>query len=171
MKITKGQLKRIIAEEHALVYGEPKRKTSKRRSLSRKAMLESRRRKREIMIEAKAKILAEEMIQEGWFTDMLSGLGAAAKSNYKKVKSAASDAWQDTKAEYAKGVAENQEKEKAAADKKALEFAEGEAKSKYKEYLEGLSKILLKGGYSDDEAKAKAGELALAWGTASVPSS
>ena len=62
MKITKRQLKRIIAEEHALVYGKPKRKTSRKRRSSRKAMLESRRRKREIMIEAKAKILAEELV-------------------------------------------------------------------------------------------------------------
>ena len=36
MKITKGQLKRIIAEEHALVYGKQKKTARKRRPVSKR---------------------------------------------------------------------------------------------------------------------------------------
>ena len=37
MKITKGQLKRIIAEEHALVYGKQKKTARKRRPVTKQA--------------------------------------------------------------------------------------------------------------------------------------
>ena len=37
MKITKGQLKRIIAEEYAIVYGKENKATSKKRPLSKRA--------------------------------------------------------------------------------------------------------------------------------------
>ena len=36
MKITKGQLKRIIAEEHALVYGKQKKTVRRRRPVSKR---------------------------------------------------------------------------------------------------------------------------------------
>jgi len=36
MKITKGQLKRIIAEEHAIVYGKQKKTTRKSRPVSKR---------------------------------------------------------------------------------------------------------------------------------------
>ena len=70
MKITKGQLKRIIAEEHALVYGKPKRKTSKRnrnnrRRLQERKLLEAR--KRDLLVE-------EFMMNEGMFSKIAAGL-------------------------------------------------------------------------------------------------
>tara|TARA_B100000676_G_C17940441_1_gene766101 strand:- start:12 stop:539 length:528 start_codon:yes stop_codon:yes gene_type:complete len=174
MKITKRQLKRIIAEEYALVHGTKRRRTSRRSTRNARQLREAKR--AELLREAKAKILVEEMMQEGWFTDLIGGLtavggeaGKAAKAGYEKVAKATTDAWKATKQSFEDGVKANQEKEKQAAEKKALEFAEADAKSKYQEYMQGLVKIFLDGGYEDEEAQAKAGMLALAWGDASAP--
>jgi hypothetical protein len=175
MKITKRQLKRIIAEEYALVNGTKRRRTSSKRVSAKSKQLREAKRA-DLLREAKAKILVEEMMQEGWFSDLLGGLkavggkaGEEAMKGYEKVAKTTTDAWKSTKAAYEAGVKENQDKEKAAAEKKALDFSEADAKSKYQEYMQGLVKIFLDGGYEDEEAQSKAGMLALAWGDASAP--
>ena len=174
MKITKGQLKRIIAEEYAVVYG-TKRKPARRSASRTKRLREANR--ANLLREAKAEILVQEMMQEGWFSDLLGGLksvggkaGEQAMKGYEKVTKTTTDAWNATKTAYEAGVKENQDKEKKAAEEKALEFSEADAASKYKEYMQSLIKIFLDGGYEDEEAQAKAGALALAWGNASAPS-
>mgnify|MGYP005726436473 CR=1 FL=1 len=60
MKITKGQLKRIIAEEHQLVFGKkPVRgKSRKTRKLQERKLLAER--KKQILVEAKAQMILEE---------------------------------------------------------------------------------------------------------------
>ena len=78
MRITKGQLKRIIAEEYALVYGKPKSKTSNRTSIRRRRLQEQKlleARKRDLLLEAKAKLIVEEfMMKEGFFDRVAAGL-------------------------------------------------------------------------------------------------
>ena len=174
MKITKGQLKRIIAEEYTAIYGKKKLISKPKRLTKSKRIREAKR--RNLLREAKAEILVEEMMQEGWFSDLLGGLksiggkaGEEAMKGYEKVAKSTTDAWKATKSAYEAGVKENQEKEKAEAEKKALQFAEADAASKYKEYMQSLVKIFLDGGYEDEEAQSKAGMLALAWGDASAP--
>jgi len=175
MRITKGQLRRIIAEEHALVNRTKRSRTSSKRiSVKSKQLREAKR--ADLLLEAKAKILAEEMIEEGWFGDMISGLGKVgdkasekAKAGYEKVQSATTDAWNATKTAYQQGVKDNQDKEKKAAEDKAFNHAVDEANKGYKEYLQSIIKILLNGGYEEGEAQAKAGQLALAWSNAGAP--
>ena len=60
MKITKGQLKRIIAEEHQVVFGKrPVRgKSRKSRKLQERKLLAER--KKQILVEAKAQMILEE---------------------------------------------------------------------------------------------------------------
>ena len=64
MKITKRQLKRIIAEEYALVNGTKRRRTSSKRVSAKSKQLREAKRA-DLLREAKAKILVEEMMQEG----------------------------------------------------------------------------------------------------------
>ena len=59
MKITKKQLKRIIAEEHRLVYGKKPRGTRRRRPLTLEA------KKRSVKKEYRYAILAEELFHDG----------------------------------------------------------------------------------------------------------
>ena len=113
MKITKGKLKQIIAEEHALVYGR-KGKTNKprRRIASTKTMME--RRRRQLMAEQWAATEAQLIMEFGFFKSLknaassgLDALGkgaqkaaAAAEKQYKKAKEAAGEAM-STLADYA----------------------------------------------------------------------
>jgi len=76
MKITKGQLKRIIREEHALVYGAKKptrvkgRKTTSRRKTRKQYLSEAR---RELIIEQRSIAFANQLHEAG-FGSMLKGL-------------------------------------------------------------------------------------------------
>ncbi len=77
MKITKGQLKRIIAEEHAVVYG-TKRKTRRpvgRRKTAKKQYVNEA--KRELINEIQAKAITNELMVEGFFGDLWSNAKAA----------------------------------------------------------------------------------------------
>ena len=74
MKITKGQLKRIIAEEHQVVFGKgPVRgKSRKSRKLQERKLLAER--KKQILVEAKAQmIVEEEMLQEFILRKLIGG--------------------------------------------------------------------------------------------------
>ena len=74
MKITKGQLKRIIAEEHAVVYGRRK-PTASRRVAKKRRLSEA---KRELVIEMQSRAIANELLEEGFFDSIKAGLKAAA---------------------------------------------------------------------------------------------
>ena len=74
MKITKGQLKRIIAEEHQVVFGKkPVRgKSRKSRKLQERKLLAER--KKQILVEAKSQMILEEyMLQEFNLKKMFAG--------------------------------------------------------------------------------------------------
>ena len=89
MKITKGKLKQIIAEEHALVYGRKVRKPRSRRKVATSNTLYEARR-RELMIEAWAKNEAELIMEFGWLkTGLKNALGAVGSAMGKGVKAAA----------------------------------------------------------------------------------
>lgn len=97
MKITKGQLKRIIAEEHDLVYGKPKRTVKRRKPIGRKKtrkqyITEAR---QQLIREQRAIAFSNQVIEEGFGT-MLKGL---AKGIGKLAGGGAEKAWgQMTKA-------------------------------------------------------------------------
>ena len=92
MKITKKQLKRIIAEEHRLVYGAKKprrvkgRKTTARRKTRKQYLSEAR---RELIIEQRSIAFSNQLHEIGLGT-MLKGLGKGIKSI---AGGAASSAW------------------------------------------------------------------------------
>ena len=121
MKITKRQLKKIISEEYALVYGKkaPVSKNRKRRvaRAKQKRLQERKMHQREVLIEAKAKIIAREIMEEGWFTDALAGIGGVlGKAGEKvgdqvgKVGKMADDTWKATKKAYVDAAKENKDK-------------------------------------------------------------
>ena len=66
MKITKGQLKRIIAEEHAVVYGKKRRGTIKGRARKSK-QVRLNEAKRHLIAEAQARVMTGELLEEGFF--------------------------------------------------------------------------------------------------------
>ena len=177
MRITKGQLRRIIAEEHALVYGKKTKPTNKKVSRKRTTAKPTRRklsplkeaRRRDLMIEARAEILVEELLEEGFFSKLMAGLKGAGShvgekmaTPIKKAAQLASSAWEETQTAYRKAAEEQEDKEKAAALEAATEAAESEAIEHFKKYLKDLVATLLKGGYEDDDAQAEASTMALA---------
>lgn len=93
MKITKKQLKRIIAEEHRLVYGTKKprrvkgRKTTARRKTNKQYLSEAR---RELIIEQRSIAFSNQLNELGLGT-MLKGLGSGIK---KIAGGAASKSWE-----------------------------------------------------------------------------
>ena len=107
MKITRKQLKRIIAEEHAVVYGtKPKRNVRRRRPVGRKKtrkqyLSEAR---RELLREQRAIAFSNQLIEEG-FGSFMSGI---AKGIGKIAGGAGEAAWgQMTKAGGAIATAAN----------------------------------------------------------------
>ena len=89
MRITKGKLKQIIAEEHAIVYGRRGRTNKARRKVPSKRgkLYESRR--RELMIEAWAEREAELIMEFGWLkTGLKNALGAVGSAMGDGVKAA-----------------------------------------------------------------------------------
>lgn len=77
MKITKGQLKRIIAEEHAVVYG-TKRRTRRpvgtRRVAKKRYLSEA---KREMINEIQARAISNQLMEAGFFSALKAGFKTA----------------------------------------------------------------------------------------------
>ena len=71
MKITKGQLKRIIAEEHAVVYGKKRRGTVKGKAKKSK-QVRLNEAKRQLIVEAQARVMTGELLEEGFFDSIKS---------------------------------------------------------------------------------------------------
>ena len=89
MKITKGQLKRIIAEEHAVVYG---KKTKSRRPVGRRKIAKKRfvnEAKRELVLEIQSRAVSNELLEEGFFDAIKAGFGAVKDLGGKAAASAA----------------------------------------------------------------------------------
>jgi hypothetical protein len=98
MKITKGQLKRIIAEEHALVYGtrKPARKRTRRLTAKQRRIVEAKK-KRAILAEVRMHYSCDQVLEEG-LGSFLKKLGGFAMQGAKKAKSAYDDtmsAWDE----------------------------------------------------------------------------
>ena len=122
MRITKGKLKQIIAEEHALVYGTKRRRkpTGRRRMTKQKRMNEA---KRELVNEIQTRALVNELMAEGFFGSMFRNMKAAL--------STASDVAGEAGAAAAKKVADTG---KGIASKAA------DMKAQAGEYIDGLKK-------------------------------
>ena len=120
MKITKGKLKQIIAEEHALVYGSQKRRkpAGRRRMTKQKRMNEA---KRELINEIQTRALVNELMAEGFFGDMFRNVKAAL--------STANDVAGEAGAAAAKSV---------ASTGKAIASKAAEMKGAAGEYIDGL---------------------------------
>lgn len=179
MKITKKQLKRIIAEEHALVYGKPsktkargRRRPSSRR-VTKRALAERRmiaRRKKEIIIEAKAELIASQMMTEGWFKNAIAGmkgaLGAvggeiekmaapitqAANNTIKAYKDSAKKQKDDDKADFLENLPEK--------------IAKPLAKELWGEFSKELAKKMKKLGFSDEETQQHIAAQSSMWASA-----
>lgn len=135
MRITKGKLKQIIAEEHAIVYGRRGRvNKGRRRVASTKTLME--RRRRQLMAEQWSAREAQLIMEFGFFkslknaaTSGLEALGKGvnkaaelAKDGYEQAKTAASNAmstladyadqgWSEWSQGYAKKMADEFKKE------------------------------------------------------------
>lgn len=75
MKITKGKLKQIIAEEHALVYGKRPRPQGRRKTTKKQRMNEA---KRELIYEIQVRAITNELMTEGMLNELF-GLGKMAR--------------------------------------------------------------------------------------------
>ena len=169
MKITKGQLKRIIAEEHKLVYGKPtktrKRKPTGRRKTKKQYMNEA---KRQVIIEIQSKAIANQVLEEGLW-DMIKGAastvkdlagdaGAAAQQKitkgYEAVKGAGEGAW-DAAGDYVEGLKTAGNEKLADVSKNFLENTKKSIEEKIKAVSGDLAKQIKKidDGMSDDEIK------------------
>lgn len=124
MKITRKQLKRIIAEEHAVVYGTKKRTTRRpqgRRKTTKKVYVNEA--KRAMINEIQIRAITNELMTEGMFGDMWD----SAKS------------WIGSAADVA---GEEGKKAIGAIGKKAQGMAQAAAEmaSSSKDYVQGLAK-------------------------------
>jgi len=168
MKITKRELKRIIAEEYAVVYGKPKRKTSKRNSNRRRRLQERKlleARKKDLLIEAKAKLIVEEfMMNEGFFGKMAAGLsglfggeGGIADQvggTIEKVTSAVTKSKDQALAAMDKAIKAQEKKEAAAALENMKNSVSKEGGGAFYRWASDHVKKCLKAGVSKEEAIA-----------------
>ena len=165
MKITKRQLKRIIAEEHAIVYGS---KTARRKNSKKNSKRLSEQRLNEV-----ANNQAEMLMELGFIDAIKSAVGlagdyasgAATKTTQKigQGVTAVADA-----ARNVADAAANKVEDLKKAGKDALADIHKEYLEKYKENLidtvnqhsSELIKVLMKkGGLDEDEARAEAGSI------------
>ena len=173
MKITKGQLKRIIAEEHAVVYGTKRRGAVKGKSRKTK-QVRLNEAKRQLIAEAQARVMTAELLEEGFFDSIKSMfqtgggvLGDAGEAVAKSIGTAGQAI-----------VKQAGEMKKAAGDKVSALKKAGEEKIAdiYQEYLKNyvnsigdriekdLNDVLgalkkVETDMSDDELKAQASEI------------
>ena len=86
MKITKGKLKQIIAEEHAIVYGTNRRPQGRRRTTKKQRMNEAR---RELVLEIQSRAISNELLEEGFFDALKAGFDAVTSLGGKAASAAA----------------------------------------------------------------------------------
>ena len=87
MKITKRELKRIIAEEHAAIYGKKplgRRKTTKKQHLTEA--------KRQLVVEIQSRAISNEILEEGFFDALKAGVKALGSLGGKAASAAAQKA-------------------------------------------------------------------------------
>lgn len=98
MKITKKQLKRIIAEEHAIVYGtkKPARRRTRKLTAKQRRIVEAKKRKA-ILAEARRNYACDEVLEEGLgkFLKQMGGMFTKGLEQASKIKDATVDAWKD----------------------------------------------------------------------------
>ena len=95
MKITKGQLKRIIAEEYAVVYGTKRRPQGRRRTTKKQRMNEA---KRELVLEIQSRAISNELLEEGFFDAIKAGFSTVTSLGGKAAGAAAEKAGKAAKA-------------------------------------------------------------------------
>lgn len=149
MKITKGQLKKIIAEEYAVVYGKKpmgQRKTSKKQYMNEA--------KRQLVVEIQSRAISNEILEEGFFDSLKAGIKALGSLGGKAATAAAEKA-----SDAGATIAKKAEEMKSAAGEQiqALKDKGNEALATVQEeYLEKLQAELT------DKIKAATQELAKA---------
>jgi len=98
MKITKKQLKRIIAEEHAVVYGKtkPSRRRTRKLTSKQRRIVEARK-KRAILKEAQRNYACNQVIEEGFgkFLKQVGGMFSKGVEQAAKIKDNTVAAWKD----------------------------------------------------------------------------
>ena len=98
MKITKKQLKRIIAEEHAIVYGtkKPARKRTRKLTARQRRIVEAKKRKA-ILAEARRNYACDQVLEEGLgkFLKQIGGMFSKGMEQASKIKDATVDAWNE----------------------------------------------------------------------------
>ena len=131
MKITKGKLKQIIAEEHAIVYGTKRRPQGRRRTTKKQRMNEAR---RELVLEIQSRAISNELLEEGFFDALKAGFDAVTSLGGKAASAAAKKAGSAAKAVTDQATAL---KKAAGAQIEALKDAGKDALAKVQEeYLE-----------------------------------
>jgi methionyl-tRNA synthetase len=138
MRITKGQLKRIVAEEHAIVYGtkRPASKITRKLTASQRRIIEAKK-QRAILTEAKLNYAMNGVIEEG-LGSFLKKLGGMAMKGAQKVTQAVSD----TKAAWDEVSKEVEIEEKAKADvEKAIKDEAGKLNKEVMEKIKNLAAV------------------------------
>lgn len=87
MKITKRELKRIIAEEHAAIYG--KKPLGRRKTTKKQHMTEA---KRQLVVEIQSRAISNEILEEGFFDALKAGVKALGSLGGKAASAAAQKA-------------------------------------------------------------------------------
>lgn len=154
MKITRKQLKAIIAEEHAIVYGTKKGAAKKTRKLTPKQrrIVEAKKRKA-ILAEVQRNYACNEVLEEGLpkFLKQLGGMFSKGLEQAVKIKDATTEEWrklgEKIDAEEADMKAfEDEMKQDLASLKQDIE----NAVKKYSSFKNIIDKI-----EGDDDAKAE----------------
>ena len=175
MKITKGQLKRIIAEEHAVVYG-TKTKTRRpvgRRKTSKKQYVNEA--KRELINEIQARAITNQLLEEGILNEFFGKMGRMAKAAFKTAKGVAGEAGaaaikQATEAgaavakkagdmasattDFIDGMAKAGQEKVAKVAKDFVKNAQQELKDEIQKLTNDLVKQLKDAGEDDDSIKS-----------------
>ena len=136
MKITKRELKRIIAEEHALVYGtkKPSRKRTRKLTPKQRRIVEAKK-KKAILAEVRRNYACDQVIEEGIgkFLKQMGGMFSKGLEQAAKVKDATVTAW-------------NELGDKIDADEEAMEAFREEIKSDMPDMQKQLTSLIK--GYS-----------------------
>lgn len=156
MKITKNQLKRIIAEEYALVYGSKKKnKISKtKKTLRERKRIKARR--NELIREAQGRLVVEHMLEENFFkaiwsilTGPMKTAAAAGVKAGKQISTAAAERWNDS-----------YDETQISDISDAFEEAASMAQDLDKRVLKNIGKTLGGSGrFEEDEIKKIVGEI------------
>ena len=174
MKITKGKLKQIIAEEHALVYGKRRKPQGRRKTTKKQRMNEA---KRELIHEIQVRAITNELMTEGMLNelfglgkmarfakaafstakDVAGEAGAAAMQQVTKAGQAVADKAADMKTaagEYIEGLKDSGEEKVADVLKKFAQNKAEDLKKTVGDLTQELVDALKKAGLEEDEVKA-----------------